>query len=644
MSSAPPRRSGRLAAKDDKASSSAPKAVVKRKAKAAPAKKRARPASPEPERDDVNKETGSHSIRKPRKRVKTCAAAPENPTVAEASGSAQNEAGNVEELAQAPMDANTVAESSGSMRMRSTHESLDLDLAAELENINVETLRAFLMSKSNCFALWEGALQRMELPPVIGDLNEPQYTSLVFDNFCSHCGNEEKTHIMWEVRMRICEECLDKGIIMVTQQQLRHIQPFGDRYKAREIVNTVPRFELFRPVLYTMLFHHRNTWQRMVKESSNLRRGSPEYAAWYGQKLTDHYELELSCKKYEEWIEARDLARAAELRALLANRLTSIIARLQADGWQEELDDASVLTTLQSHPDVNVAKQLSDQSWEEIKPTLTELMFQLRVDLRRRKMQIKIKERTRLVEDLARAYFATLPDTPHNPPPSALATYQPFLDIIKNTPHNEDATTQLTQAFEAVPALCENWRASQAEELKAMLRKSRDAWHCQFYPTVLHYPHFASHMCFITSASVGETEVAVWTGRGIETLSDGMYKVCVEIVRASGLDPATATAQDMDAAEMRAPCFGSCPGELSLENDLAASSAPMLRYCLTFVCMHCGVADTSRTARAEHLRSAWDRGEVNTADHYRRSARYQHINEELIVVQKATPGGGIEAH
>ncbi len=37
-------------------------------------------------------------------------------------------------------------------------------------------------------------------------------------------------------------------------------------------------------------------------------------------------------------------------------------------------------------------------------------------------------------------------------------------------------------------------------------------------------------------------------------------------------------------------------------------------------------------------------GEVNTADHYRRSARYQHINEELIVVQKATPGGGIEAH
>ncbi len=41
------------------------------------------------------------------------------------------------------------------------------------------------MSKSNCFALWEGALQRMELPPVIGELNEPQYVSLVFDNFCS---------------------------------------------------------------------------------------------------------------------------------------------------------------------------------------------------------------------------------------------------------------------------------------------------------------------------------------------------------------------------------------------------------------------------------------------------------------------------
>ncbi len=172
MSSAPPRRSGRLAAKDDKASSSAPKAVVKRKAKAAPAKKRARPASPEPERDDVNEETGSHSTRKPRKRVKTCAAvessvnaeeksdevvvaaldieAPEKPTVAGASGSAQNEAGNVEELAESPMDvactneksaeANTVAESSGSDANAGVHhdDSLDLDLAAELENISVE--------------------------------------------------------------------------------------------------------------------------------------------------------------------------------------------------------------------------------------------------------------------------------------------------------------------------------------------------------------------------------------------------------------------------------------------------------------------------------------------------------------------------
>ncbi len=231
-----------------------------------------------------------------------------------------------------------------------------------------------------------------------------------------------------------------------------------------------------------------------------------------------------------------------------------------------------MLTTLQNHPDVNVAKRLSDQcmsilhlahpvltfprlAWEEIKPTLTEMMSQLRIDLCRRKMQIKIKERTRLLEDLARAYFATLPEIPHNPPPSALATFQPFLDIIRNTPHNKNTMPQLTQAFKAVPALCKNWRASQAGELKAMLGKEpgrsdnlalavnaftcSGQWHCQFYPTVLHYPHFASHMCFITNQSVGETEVAVWTGRGIETLSNGMYKVCVEIVRASGLDPAT---------------------------------------------------------------------------------------------------------
>ncbi len=175
MSSAPPRRSGRLAAKDDKASSSAPKTVVKRKAKAAPARKRARPASPEPDIRNGDNENES-GTRKPRKRVKACASAessgnaeeksdevvdapldhelPEQPTVAEASGSTQDESGNVEELAESPMDvvstderhdeANTVAESSGSHANAGAHveydhdDSFDLDLAAELENVNVE--------------------------------------------------------------------------------------------------------------------------------------------------------------------------------------------------------------------------------------------------------------------------------------------------------------------------------------------------------------------------------------------------------------------------------------------------------------------------------------------------------------------------
>ncbi|KAF9015806.1 hypothetical protein BDZ89DRAFT_994888 [Hymenopellis radicata] len=629
--------------------------------------------------------------------------------VVESSGSTQIAGVNIE--SDAPLDVvYTVIESSGPIR-----NALDLLTEAPLDVVfeifsyfepldllqisrTTKTLRSFLMSKS-CIAVWQGALRRVEgLPPVIEGFNEPQYASLLFDSLCYNCWKKHHSYIMWEIRMRLCQECLDEGTIMATEEQLRRRHSFGDHDKARELLKITPHVKHGR--VYISVYH-RSTWERVVDESSTLRRGSPEYAAWLEKKQKEYSALAESCKKYEQYINLRKVARAAELRALLQHRLTSVIGRLQADGWEEELKDRSVLKTLLSHPYVNVAEQLSDHSWGAIRPTLTELMSNLRIDLRRRNMQVRIKERTRLVEDLGYAYFAKLPETPHNPPPSALSTYQPFRDIIMNTPHNEDATPKLKEAFESVPAICEKWRTKQEADLKAILRKTGRSddlslvvnaftcsagWRCQYFPTVLHYPHFATHMCFITSAAVGDTDVAVWSGRGIETLSDGMYNVCVGIVRASGLDPATATAEDMDAADVFFRCedaecsehrpvpgfqtftlmrwrtamnhphlrrvirveddeliaLGRVQERLSLENDLAASCAPRLRYRLTFVCIHCNMTETSRTARAQHLRSVHGiQGELKTSDHYRRSSQFQHTNEEWIVVKKATPAGAI---
>ncbi len=193
-------------------------------------------------------------------------------------------------------------------------------------------------------------------------------------------------------------------------------------------------------------------------------------------------------------------------------------------------------------------------------------MAKVRADALMSKVECAIKLRVQTLKELVGHIFAKLPETPHNPPATALCIYQPFLDIIKNTPPEAGTDNKLKEALGSVPDLCEKWRQEQSARLKEMLRKKKgrsddlslvvDAFTCVdcSSPTVLHYPHFASHACFFSTASVGDTQVEVWSGKAISVLTQDVYNRCVGVVRDCGLDPNTATAEDMDAADVFFRC------------------------------------------------------------------------------------------
>ncbi len=223
--------------------------------------------------------------------------------------------------------------------------------------------------------------------------------------------------------------------------------------------------------------------------------------------------------------------------------------------------------------------------WATINPALTEIMSHIRADLLiKRKHELAISERIHIVERLVITIFASLPETPHHPPPSALCVHQPFVYIIKNTPAPaEYATPKLKEALdlETVLAICAEWREEQEKRLLAMLRSTKgrstdlslvvNAFTCDecsnSTPSVLHYPHFASHECFYSTEDVGDTKVAVWTGKGIKTLEKAVYTRCQEFVRMCGLDPDTAIAADMDGADVLFHCE-ECDGRRTLVNDM----------------------------------------------------------------------------
>ncbi|KAF8908711.1 hypothetical protein CPB85DRAFT_1309215 [Mucidula mucida] len=549
------------------------------------------------------------------------------------------------------------------------------------------------MTKKNAF-IWRRARLGVEgLPPMIEDLSEPLYANLLFDKHCHNCSKTPTKYIQWQAQKRLCKNCLEKGTIMATRQQLvRH--GLTASLKSRDVLAVTPNFRHSNKTSHISCYDI-STFEKLVEESALFQYGSPQYNAWFARKQKEHKALSKSCKEYETWAMLKMESRATELDSLRRARLESIIARLKADGWDEEVELPYTREALEAHVVVKQPRKLTDRIWDTIRPTLTEIMSNIRADLLEQKLQRAISERTRILAGLANDFFATLPETPHHPPPSALCVHQPFVDIIKNTPHAEDATSKLKEALdsETVLAISAAWREQQEKHLIAMLRRKKgrkadlslivNAFTCvecsKYAPRILHYPHFASHSCFYSTEAVGDTKVALWTGKGIKTLEKAVYARCQEFVRMCGLDPDTATAADMDGADVFFHCeecngrrtsvngmklfelmrwrtamnhhhigkisrvddaeliaLGRARERILLENELATEPPQGSAHRQVFVCVHCDMAETSKAARAEHLRSVHEiGGEPKAADHYRRTLKNTNTNTHSVIVQQA---------
>ncbi|KAF9015809.1 hypothetical protein BDZ89DRAFT_962421, partial [Hymenopellis radicata] len=76
-----------------------------------------------------------------------------------------------------------------------------------------KALRSLLMGKSSS-GVWGRARLRMEgLPPMLEDLSEPEYANLLFDSHCHNCLKGATKYVQWQIRMRLCKECLESGIM-----------------------------------------------------------------------------------------------------------------------------------------------------------------------------------------------------------------------------------------------------------------------------------------------------------------------------------------------------------------------------------------------------------------------------------------------
>ncbi|KAF9042846.1 hypothetical protein BDZ89DRAFT_1009202 [Hymenopellis radicata] len=666
----PPRRSSRILAASPMTLQSKPKAAAKKHGKTGAAMS----PSPDLDEDDDDYTTTSTPARKKyRKRVKT------NAPVASAAANPRIQRGILQQLTETPLDV--------LLEIFSYLEPLDLLRMSR----TTKALRSLLMGKSSS-SVWERARLRMKgLPPMLDGMSEPEYANLLFDSHCHNCAKGNTKYVQWQIRMRLCRECLDGGTIMVSQHVLRN--DYKDRLvpPPEELLRITPSFTHSRRTVF-LQFYDRDSYDSLVEESEALTQGTPEYDAWFLKRKKEYTALARECTQYEKWMESRTAERAAELATLRHERLLSVIAHLTEDGWGDEVKDNTAVGILKEHALVNQPKELTERDWEAIKPKLTELMEDLRIDILQQQIQDVARERVKLLQQLGNALLAKLPETPPNPSASTLCTFQPFVDIIKDTPIDHDVTVQFTEGLKNLPALCADWREKQEVHLKQMLRKAgrsddlslaANAFTCKncsgsryrMWP-VLHYPYFASHHCFSSCTRVGYAEVDVLADKQIKVVIEDSHEACKEVIRFCGLDPATATAHDMDDANAFLACekcVNSFNGDRSRPQVLMrwrtamnhqwhveslfrvtdpelislaqraekSSLKPVLASDLllrpywtrrnppAFVCVHCNVADSTPSAWSEHLRSAHA---ITGAfeDHYRLSLKDSALNSAEI--------------
>ncbi|KAF9029414.1 hypothetical protein BDZ89DRAFT_1014356 [Hymenopellis radicata] len=426
-------------------------------------------------------------------------------------------------------------------------------------------LRGLLMSKSSAF-VWENARVGMEgLPPILDGLNDPQYANLLFDGHCHNCGVAGTKHVQFEIRMRLCKACLDEGAIMMSWAAVR--DALSDSSVARELVTITPKYVMSASSGSRTYYYDRTSLVQISKEFAAIK-GHTLRASFVREKYQDYAHLARECEPHQVWLNSRKNNRTQELASLRRDRLSSVIERLRGDGWEEELKSKAVLKTLAEHKLVNQPKALTDRIWQNIEPSLTEVMEELRADLLAEKIRTAVSRRIVFVKELCQPLFDKMPELPATPPITMLPIFKEFVTVIQDTPYEEDITAaHFAAALDFLPKRCARWRKKEEAELKALLLKAGSSDDlslvvnaftcsaCTRSAPLLHYPYFASHRCFFGRSRIGSADVQpVWYPKGIVAIDPLGQKICNKVIKMSGLNPASATASDMDSADVFFTC------------------------------------------------------------------------------------------
>ncbi|KAI5900841.1 uncharacterized protein SCHCODRAFT_02559846 [Schizophyllum commune H4-8] len=424
-----------------------------------------------------------------------------------------------------------------------------------------------------------------ELPPFPEDVTIPQFLSFIVDNICDFCHasdlEDRDIRRAWAVRVRCCEKCIQESAhVLHGEAALRELKIIRDihRYFGRDY-----RLDKLFPTLSPVRHHSFDEWfprapiERLAVEfeRDNKRKPVEVRKQWLERRAAEHMKVQKYARICEEW-EQQTLCRKIERdRRVQRERLDEILRRLSALGWGSEVQHTGSWHSLSQHPFAAKAEPLTEEDWLENRQELiqfTQKLRESRLAVERRKT---IETRYRELNEVYKTYLArmTRREQWRLPGIGDLVSWQEVRDFIEGTPVGEEITPAAMRAMidQLAQSKFAEWRASCEDALVRMLNaedttRARPATKADLrlaatvfcrkrdygvacYPEALHSlrPGY-----FSPSAKMDDPYVIVrqyaWSAEDVCVKVDKL-RAAEEVVRLAGLDPRTATLEDMDARD-----------------------------------------------------------------------------------------------
>ncbi|KAI0362026.1 hypothetical protein OH77DRAFT_1441188 [Trametes cingulata] len=448
-----------------------------------------------------------------------------------------------------------------------------------------EAFRAFLMSR-NSAPFWRAARQTVEgLPDCPPYLSEPEYANLMFFAHCHNCLTTNVHNIIFEFSVRYCRGC--KNIIVLEylaphDEYVAMLQQSMDQNEDVLNLHIVVKDDVHRA------YYHAWEWQDLQYGWEALRDDAEAKRRFLQDRAAAVRLVQESCDALYDWKEAQVQNRAQELEDIRTERINTILDFLMEEGWTEELQmmQPEDYTALAQQQWARRAVKLTRRGWANISGDVHAFMADVQ---HRRLWEVRravLHDRFSTFDQLLASYYA--PDTPRtaiedtDPKVVDFAMMPAFKEVF-DAPHdgplvlaNDDPTT--------VRTLVGTWRREWKEARKAELVEKLVAaipdlagaedplnlaiaafsCHCMPRGVPLRFPALLAHACTrdsprrwapdVYDATIAEySDVTALSLSRIRVDSEMILRLRA-IIRALGLDPLTATLEQLQRCEVRLRC------------------------------------------------------------------------------------------